>query len=302
MPIDFSLITNIAVFLINAIALWLIFLVYFADPKKEMNKLFVIMAIFILIWVDFAYLARLPSQVNVALYWIKIAWAATIPLCATLYFFVIYFIREEKKHKILNKIVLTIGIFSFFITLFTDFVIKDIESKQVWSKLIYGEGIIILYGLIFFLMFLTLFFLFKRYFHFPKREKVKTQYFLIGISTFLFMNFVFNITLPFFFNISKYYQLGDYSTVIPLCLISYAITRHELMGVKPLLSSILVVLIAILLALDIFILTPVLLSQLYKCLILIFFLYFGYLLVKSVLGEIERRKELERVTLELESQ
>ncbi len=299
MVFDFSLITNIAVFLINAIDIWLIFLIYSANSKKKINKTFIMMAFFMLIWVDFAYFARLSSQSNVALFWIKIAWAVTIPLFATLYFFVIHFIKEEKKHKILNKIVLSIGVFSFFITLFTDLIVKDIKSKQVWSKLIYGDAIMVFYGLVLFLSFLILFFLLKKYFHFSKVEKVKTQYFLIGILIFLFMNMVFNIIYPFFLGISKYYQLGDYSTVVPLCFIAYAITRHKLMGIKPLLSSILVALIAILLALDIFIFTPNFFLQLFKGLIFVIFLYFGYLLVKSVLDKIKRSEELERLDFEL---
>lgn len=186
MIFDFSLITDISVFLINAIDIWLIFLVFSADNKKKINKVFVLMAFFMLIWVDFAYLARLPSQIDVSLSWIKIAWAVTIPLFATLYFFTIYFIGEEKKYKILNKIVLGIAGLSFFITFLTNWIIEDIKSEQVWSKLIYGDGIIIFYGLVLFLAFLTLFLLLKKYFHFSAIEKNKNS---------IFFNWNFNIPL-----------------------------------------------------------------------------------------------------------
>jgi signal transduction histidine kinase len=151
----------------------------------------------------------------------------------------------------------------------------------------------IFYGLVLFLAFLTLFLLLKKYFHFSSAERIKSQYFLIGILIFLFMNVVFNIIFPFLLNIPQYYQLGDYSTVIPLCFISYAITRHKLMGVKPILSSILVSLIAILLTLDTLLFTTQFSVQVLKAATLLLFLFFGYYLIKSVREEVKRREDAE---------
>jgi signal transduction histidine kinase len=55
-----------------------------------------------------------------------------------------------------------------------------------------------------------------------------------------------------------------------------------------------------LLSFDVLFLTSDFLHQVLKLLILAAFLCFGYFLIKSVLNEIERRKELERLTLKLE--
>ena len=61
-------------------------------------------------------------------------------------------------------------------------------------------------------------------------------------------------------------------------------------------TTIFVVLIGILLGLDALIFTPQVYLQLFKGLILAIFLYFGYLLVKSVLREIKQREEIEKLS------
>ena len=114
MATDFSLITKIAVFLVNTVGFWLIFTVYFADVTKKIKRTFILMTFFTLIWVNFAYIARLPSQVGMALFWIKIAWAVTIPLFASLYFFIISFVRKKEKFKVLDMVVFIFGISSIF--------------------------------------------------------------------------------------------------------------------------------------------------------------------------------------------
>jgi len=294
MTIDFFLITKIVVFLINAIGFWLIFVVYFANVARKIKETFILMTFCTLIWVNFAYIARLPSQTELALFWIKIAWAVTIPLFASLYFFTVSFVKKKKKTKPLDLIVLIIGVSSFFVTLLTDWIIKDIFSRQVWTKLIYGQGITVFYGLVFFLSFLTLNLLFKKYFSSLKKEKLRIQYFLIGIVFFLFMNAIFNIFYPFFLGVSKYYQLGDYSTIVSMSFIAYAITRRELMGIKTLLIQTLIIIIAIILLLDIVALSDNLTMQILKMGILVAFIYFSRGMVKSVKKEHQAREELQK--------
>ncbi len=294
MAIDFSLITKIAVFLINAVGFWLIFVVYFADVTKKIKRAFILMTLCMLVWVNFAYIARLPSQMDLAIFWIKIAWAVTIPLFASLYFFTVSFVEKKERVKALNLTVLIIGISSFFITLLTDWVIKDILSKQVWTKLVYGHGIAVFYGLVLFLSFLTLNLLFRKYFISSKKEKLKTQYLLIGIVFFLFMNVVFNIVYPFLLGISNYYQLGDYSTIVSISFIAYAVTRRELMGIKIILTQALVAVITIILLLDIFALSHDLTMQILKAGILITLLYLSREIVKSVGKEKQAREELQK--------
>lgn len=291
--VDYSILTQISVFLINAVGCWLIYIIYISKTKGEVKKYFILMTFCMLIWVDFAYIARLPSQVNLAIFWIKISWAVTIPLFVSLYFFIIHFVKE-KKRTVINSLFFLIGISSFVFTLLTDWVIMDIQSKQVWTKLIYGNKIFLFYFIVLFFSFLVLKLLFKKYFSSSQKERGRILYLLIGVLFFLFMNVVFNIIYPFIFGISNYYQLGDYSTVFSFSFITYAITRHKLIGIKFFAFQVLVAAISIILILDIFILSNEITMQLLKFCILITFLYFSGVIFKSNKQQRKNVKELKK--------
>jgi signal transduction histidine kinase len=190
-------------------------------------------------------------------------------------------------------VVLFVGIVISIITGLSDLIVKDIEFVDNNLRIIYGVGMFPFLVVISFLIFVTLYFLFKKYFKVLSKEKIKLEYFLVGVFVFYLANIIFNIVLPLFFNVVRFYYLGDYSTIILLILTAYAITRHELMGIKTLLTQTLIIVISIILLLDVFLLSDNLTMQLLKIGILLTFLYFSRELVKSVRKEREARSELE---------
>ena len=110
--IDFFLFNKILIFLINITTIYLVFLVlYNKNNIKNIKKIFILMATSMLIWVDFAYLARIAggNQIADSLLFIKIAWFATPLLFSFLLLLTIYLIGEEQKYKFLNKIALFLG-------------------------------------------------------------------------------------------------------------------------------------------------------------------------------------------------
>ena len=300
--IEFSIIGQVLIFLINAIAFWLALLVYYNNPKGKTNKLFIYTTILMFLWVDFSYFARIidQNQIFYSLLFIKIAWFVTPLFFSSLPLLVISMINEEKKYYLLNKIVLFVGIFIAFITGFTDLVIKGLKFENGNSIVIYGEGMLLFLVIGIFLMSAALYPLSVKYFKTKNKKRRKIEFFLIGIFIFFLANIIFNIALPIKFKVSNYYYIGDYSTIIFLGFTAYAIVKRELFDVKIVLTSLFVTLIAILLSFDILFLTSDFLHQVLKLLILAAFLCFGYFLIRSVLNEIERRKELEHLTLKLE--
>jgi len=108
------------------------------------------------------------------------------------------------------------------------------------------------------------------------------------------MNTIFNIIIPWRWGTYRYYRFGDYSIPLFLGFTAYAIVKRELFGIRVVLTAVLVAVIAILLGLDIVVFTTDLLIRLYKGLVLIIFLYFGYLLIRSVLREIKMRERISR--------
>lgn len=143
--------------------------------------------------------------------------------------------------------------------------------------------------------------LFQKYFTFSPKEQIKVQYVLIGLIIFVVPNLIFNVIFPFLGRTAqvRYYPFGNYSAIFLLAFTAYAIVKRELFGIKVVLTALLVGLIAVLILLDIFFLTEDPLAQLFKGLLLIIFLYFGYLLVQSVVREIQYRERLQRAYKEL---
>jgi len=291
---ELPLYNKILILLIDFIGVWLAIIVYNNNPKGKLNKIFLGMIVSMFSWVNFAYLAHLigKHQIYLTLIFVKIAWVATPILFILLYFLVLYYLKKEKEYKILSLAILFGGVILSLLTAFTDLIIKDIEFVGIDLSIIYGKGMIPFLGIMFFLMCVPLYFLFKEYIKSELKERVRIEYLLVGIFIFYLANIIFNIVFPVAFKIVYLYWMGDYSSIVLLGFIAYAIVRRDLFGIRVILTTLLVSAIAILLALDIFVFTTELISRLYKGLTLVIFLYFGYLLIRSVLREIEYREEI----------
>ncbi len=294
--LGWPLISKILIFLINTIGLGLLFLVYFSNPKAKLNRIFALMVFLMFIWVNCAFLARLSGKEDLALVWIRIAWAITLLFFALIYSFIFYFTKEQKKYyRYLSTISLFIGVIFIFFVFLTDLIIKDIQFRDGVLYITYGKLIFLFFGMMFFLTISSFTLLFKKYLEpITKQEKKKIKYLLIGFFFFFLMNSIFNIFYPVFLKIANLYEFGDYSTIFLIAAFAYTIVRRELFGIKIAFTTTLVSVIVILLALDIFAFTPQPIFRLYKSLILVLFIYFAYLLIKSFLREIKYRQKIKK--------
>lgn len=289
------------VFLIDVIGLLLIFLVYLSNPRAKTNKFFAIMVFLMFIWVNLAFLSRLEGQGTFSLLWLRIAWSITPLFFAMIFLFSTSISSVQKQYRGLNIINLLLGTVLFFITLFTGLIIKNIVFINGILNIIYGELIYLFFGVIFFLTILSFIVLFKKYLKADtKEERSRIGYLMFGFLFFFIMNSIFNIAYPFFLRVFHLYEFGDYSTIFFLGTVAYAVVEKQLFGIKVISTVALVALINILFGLDIFIFTQDLLVRLYKGLALIILFYFGYLLIRSVLKEIEQRERIERIEKDLE--
>ena len=297
----FLLLNQILVVIINTIAILIGFFVYRNDPKGKNNRILVLMVFFMLLWVNFAFLARFLGRENpdLATNFLRIAWFAAPLLLTSLYFLIISLIDKEKKYKVLNKAVLIYGISSAFITGFTEWIVAGIKFIYPYLAIDYGLGMIPFLMFITFLIVAALYPLFKEYPSLPAVRRHKIQYLLIGAFIFYVANFIFNISLPVFFEIVQFYWIGDYSTIFLLGFISYAIISKKLFDVKIILAQTFVLLMAILLLIRL-VIAPDLFDFFWSLSLFIIFLIFGYFLIKSVIHEIKQRERMEKLAFALE--
>jgi signal transduction histidine kinase len=293
--INFSIIdiNQFLTFLIVVTGIWIAFWIFLTDKKNKINQLFFLFTTAMLSYLVFSFFSHSPSQIHYALLWKKLFLSGVSLFFIATYFFSAFFPKEGKRHPILDKIVLITEILFLFLIIFSNFIIKDIEVLDWGTNIIWGAGKNIWFGVMALLTFLIVGQLFKKYFSLPAKEKIKAQYFLIGIFLFAALNIISNVIFPLFQNTFEYHYVGDYSAIFLLGFTAYAIVKRKLFDIKIILASTLVGLIAILLLLDIFLLTTEPSYQLFKGLIFFVFIYFGSILIKSVKEEVKRREEAE---------
>ena len=299
---SFSVINQILIILINASAVLIGISVWKHNSRGKTNRLLALMTLYLLLWVDFAYLPRLIGMEtpDLALTFLKVSWFVTPLFFTFLYFLIIYLIEKEQKYSLLNKFVLFFGILTAFVTGFTDLIVESIRFAGPYMAINYGPAMLPFLAVIIFIIFATLYPLFKEYFSARPALRLKLQYVLVGIFVFYLANIIFNIGLPVLFDVVRFYWIGDYSTIFLLGAVSYATVARQLFNIKIILSQALVGIIAI-----------VLLTQTAsagnwfdfsgKFFLFLVFLILGYFLVKSVKLEIKRREELEVLTYQLET-
>ena len=293
--IDTYLVEKIIVILINLIGFWLMFLVYSANKKEKLNQWFVAMTFFVILWINFAFLGYSTNDVQSALIFYRLNWGSVaLFLVCSFYFYFIYFLKFKNKYKILEYSVLFFGIFLFVLSLFTDFIIKNVIIESWGAEIIFGYGNILFNTYSIFIGVVIIVFLIKKYFKsHEKIQKIRTKYFLFGTFLFILSNIIFNVFLPLISNSVIYQHFGDYSAIFLLGFTAYAIVKHELMGIKTLVTQILIIIISVILFVDAFFLSSDFVMQILKFGVLIAFVYFSRGMVESVRKEKKARKKLE---------
>src|SRR3989344_1952653 len=301
--IEFTVAIRLALVGVNAIGVWLAILLNVYRSKSRIAFLFTAMVVLMLFWVNFAYLSRiLPTKQGII--FIRFAWAITPLYFVTIFLFISeFFGKTAKIYSLLKHTLLIVAMIEVPIIILTPLVIKNIYYAQAGIvRIVYGGGVWIFFGTIFFLTLLNLFVLTKEYFGVKAAlRKRQIEYILTGFSLFFLANAIFNIVFPVFLDIFHLYRFGDYSNIILVSFIAYAILKSELLGIRIFLTALLMGFIGVLLFLDLLLFTPLLWLQAMKGFTLILLIYFSYLLVKSIRREIQQREQLEALTKKLEA-
>jgi len=301
MNFDIGVIDKLIVIIINAFGLFLGGWVLIADRKATLNRRFIFMTVACLLWVSFAYLGFSSKNSSLAIFWYKLNIVSTLLTALTFYyFFILSFLQEERKHLILDNIFLAFVGILILLTVFTDTIVNSARIGDVGMELIYGKYGGIYYIFSFSFLLIMIFWLIKKYFSLLQQEKLRAQYFLIGILLWFSFNIIFNIFTPLTLNTTKYQHFGDYSIIFLLGFTAYAIVSRGLFGIRVILTQFLVGVVAILLLAQSITAIPNWLEFSWKFVLFLLFLFFGYLLIRSVMQEIQRRAELQRLYEEVD--
>lgn len=225
------------------------------------------------------------------LFWVRATWLGVLILPAYLTF--VYYFIERTKYLKLKSFLWYLGavILSYF-ALATPYIEKRLYPKYPY---IAPEeyGALAPFGRVYIIICLivSLYCLFKEYFKSQGFRKLQLKYFILGAGAYTVGGVFTAGIIPLFYSAFTYIDISAFLSIFWVGLTTYAILKKELFEIKIILTELLVGVFGILLFIQIF-LSDSVLEYIWNIIIFVTFLFFGYLLIKSILKEIKIRQKI----------
>ena len=279
---------------ITSIALGLF--VFLKNKKAKVNQSFALFCVSVFVWSGFYILWPLAESKEGTLFWFRMLHVGSIFISITYFHFIVTWLGLYQKKKKAVFIGYCLAFF-FLLFVFSPLFIKDMVPKfsmRYWAEpgILYHFYLLMFFGFAIYSFYLLL----VNYNKATGIKKKQIGFILAGIVI-AYIGGSTNYLLWYDINVPPYGNILGAAFVISS---AYAIVKYRLMNIKVILTELLVVLIAFVLLVETFLSTS-LYEVLFRATIFLIFCFFAYLLVKSVLNEVKRRIELERLTWELKA-
>ncbi len=278
------------------------FLVYFTNRKNRINQLFLLLILGVGIWMTGIILIPMISGFNLNLVLLvgRVPFFGASLLAIAFLFFSQLFPRKHLKLPLIINIffsVLTIAL--IYTSLGTKFIIEDMVLTNGIYEPSFGT-LYPLWGLLFLsIMLFGMILLGWKYKITKGIERIQIKYFFIGAILSTLIAITTNLLIPLIGHSSMYWQFGPFALIFLVIFTSFAITKHHLFNIRVILTEVLVSIVSLTLLIDLMLSKSTSLIIL-KSITLLAFIYLGISLIKSVLKEIKRREQLEKLTRQLE--
>jgi len=283
-----ALITSLSSFVFS-------FFVFFNNKKEKVSIFWFLSSFFIGLWSLGLLGVVLSENYSSAWVWQNILDISGILVPVFYINFIIYLLKSELKYKKIKIISWILG-FLLLILSFSNLFKSGLISQAGFHFWIQPGAFYFLFPLLFaFLVTYSFILLFKEY-KLTKDETLKMQIkYITFAQIFGFGGGVTNF-FPQLFNV---YPFGNYLVILYVFFISYAVFKHQLFNIKTIAAELLTF------AIWIFLLVRVLLDtslkdKLIDGSLLILVVFFGILLIRSVLKEVKTREEMEALAWKLE--
>lgn len=268
--------------------------------RQRLNLIYTGNVIAIIAWVMAMVFYRSAPQES-ALFWCTILYIApTIVASSFLYFTYIFPSQQVTSLRFQQVLIISANIGIIIITVLPGFLIQEVNIRPGLEKEIIFTSQYIWYFLyISFLFSYGFLRLFHRYRNSKDIERRRIFFFLTGYAIAANLAFVTNLILPWFGFFSLNW-LGQVLTVIMVGFTVYAIVMYQFMDTKLIATEFF---ISLLMAVTVINITQAKTSfELFaRIIFFVITLVFAFLLIRSVLKEVRRREELEKITRQLAS-
>jgi len=275
-------------------------LVYLNNPKSWTNRLFLLLAIIINVYIVVNFLSIHPpiKTAENHLFWIRFVMFVTSFMGLMLFLFVHTF--PHATISLAKKYLFALGLLtlSSAAASLTPLVFSSIHYPGGTPTPVPGPGIAL-----FFLNFVGLFFLsfvvlIYKYLKTQGVERIQHLHLLLGVILSFSGMAIFTVIFVVILKIPFFVFLGPVLPVILMLFISYSIIKYQFLGIKVLATEVLTTILAIIT------LSEALVSNsinvfLFRIFVFAAVLGFGVLLIRSVRKEVQQREQLEKLSQDL---
>lgn len=293
------MLTNFAASLITGVIILLIGgLVYSANRKNRINKIFFLLTIAIFLWI-FSVSFRFINATNDLVFVSIKASYAVMSVVIYLFAYFSYIFPAQNQYNFRTPILMSVTAVFFFLSLFSSYIVKDVvleSGKQinVFGPYIYAFGI-------YFTAYIGLgiYNLDSKRHYLDRISNKQIDFVIAGTILSAVFGFSSNFIIPTITKMSATEVYGPLAILFLITFTSYAILKHHLFNIRLITTEL------ITFAIWGFVMARILASASFREYVingffLAFLLAFGLLLIRSVRKEVEQREKLELLTKELE--
>lgn len=295
--IDANFVNTLILILIDVLGVWVALWVYLSNRMEKVNFGLSAMIITILLWINFYHIGYYSSDEPSSLLFFKISGASVFGFFIAYYFFTVrWFFQKSGVYKWIGNVTLIYGFLFAYLTILTNRVIGGVKIESWGSYPIFSTiGWITFYGYVTLLTIIIIYTLVREYGKSDHYKRQKIKYFLYGIFVFTVLNVIFNVLFQVVLNEYRFYQFGNYSTVILIGLTLYAIVKQELFNIKVIATKVITAILWVLLFLLLFT-SQSILGVVVNGSIFVAVVIFGIFLNRTVAHEVKQKEELQVLT------
>lgn len=283
------------------VSIFLALVVYLKNRKNKANLIFGLMCLCIAFWVLTTLMAGLSKEIVGARFWVSLTILGPIIFFYLLFRFSqnFFYHKQLQLNRNYKNLLLFLPTIILVLLVFTNANIRSASFSQAGLLHVHPGFLYPLFFIYFLIYTLTSY---RNFFISYKKStgavRSQLKYLLVGL-TLTFTAAVLTNVILIIFNNNDLARYGPLSTIFFIAFTSYAILAHHLFDIRVILTEIST--ISVVLALIIQLTTSD--NKKYfglNVVILLVVTYGGYLLVKSVRQEIDRREEIEKLAKERE--
>jgi signal transduction histidine kinase len=272
------------------------------NPRNRVNIIFTVYAFFLTAWSVLLLIFRNVS-IDFASIFMRAIYVSGLGIAITLWHLVRFFPQQEKEDS-------TFYSWPFLFLELTVAASMMIPGWIVVKTVLLADGSrsVLLNPLGYWVFFATFFLYYgsalgKFAYRLTKTDgllKQQSRLILVGTTIAVIFGGYFNIILPSpFFKNFHYIHWGPFFTLAIVLLVAYAVAKYQFMNIKALVTELYAIALFLIMAFNF--ISPDFLSSIYFRLgLLASILIFSYLLIRSVLKEVERREQITMLAHELQ--